>query len=304
MRRFSVLGALACGAVVLVLFLISPAPSSSAASKAVVHKATVLASTTTANSGADLSLGKTLFDQTCSTCHGVDAQGSALAPNLRGVGSATVDLWVSSGWMPLAQPTSEPIKKPALFNRQQTLAIAHYVASLTPGKGIPIPTVDLKNANVAQGFDLFSLNCAPCHTITGAGDALSNGLSAPALHGITPEEVNEAVITGPGNMPRFSPGALNDAQVDDVVAYVTRYIEHPVNPGGLGLGGVGPVAEGFIGLFVGVGACLLVGLWIGDRTEREDEAGHGDPDHDAPGPDNDGGGAGPEATNQEEVVHA
>jgi len=60
---------------------------------------------------------------------------------------------------------------------------------------------------------------------------------------------------------------------------VTRYIEHPRDPGGLGLGGVGPVAEGFVGLFVGVGLCVLAAFWIGDRTPRdleEDGAdGHG-----------------------------
>ena len=72
-------------------------------------------------------------------------------------------------------------------------------------------------------------------------------------------------------MPRFDPGALTKAEAKDVVAYVTEDIEHPSSPGGLGLGGVGPVAEGFIGLFIGVGVCMLIALWIGERTEREDE---------------------------------
>lgn len=304
-RRFFALGALLSGAAVSVAFVLAPSTSSGVAAKAPSLPGAVLSSATIANGGAELALGKTLYDQSCSSCHALNAQGSALAPNLRGLGSATIDLWVSSGWMPLAQPTSEPIKKPALFNRQQTLAIADYVGSLTPGQGIAIPTVNLKNASVSEGFDLFSLNCAPCHTITGAGDALSGGLSAPPLHGITPEEVDEAVITGPGNMPRFTPGALTTSQVASVVAYVTRYIEHPVNPGGFGLGGVGPVAEGFIGLFIGVGTCMLVGLWIGDRSERDDADGHDDTDghdgHDGDG--HDGDGLTP-THNEEEVVHA
>jgi hypothetical protein len=63
------------------------------------------------------------------------------------------------------------------------------------------------------------------------------------------------------------------------VLYVTKYIKHPTNIGGIGLGGVGPVAEGFIGLFVGVGICLLAAYWVGDRTGRErDDHGHGDGD--------------------------
>ena len=66
-------------------------------------------------------------------------------------------------------------------------------------------------------------------------------------------------------MPVFT-GNLTDAQLRDVVAYVTQKIQHPQNPGGLGLGGIGPVAEGFIGLALGVGMLALVGFWIGDRS--------------------------------------
>lgn len=224
----------------------------------------VLTEQATRVTNADLQEGHTLFDANCSTCHGAFAQGSALAPNLEGLGSATVDLWVSSGWMPLAQPTSQPLRKPALFDRQQTKDIAYYVASLSPG-GPSIPQVNLKGSSVSSGFSLFSLNCAPCHTITGAGDALSNGITAPGLHGLTTTQVAEAIETAPGNMPRLI-SEFTPQQVDDIVAYVTKDIEHPSHPGGLDLGGVGPVAEGFIGLFVGVGACVLIALWIGDRS--------------------------------------
>ncbi len=223
-------------------------------------------------SNAELQEGRTLFDANCSTCHGTFAQGSALAPNLEGVGSATVDLWVSSGWMPLANPTSQPLRKPALFSVKQSADIAYYVASLSPG-GPSIPNVNLKGASVSKGFSLFALNCAPCHTITGAGDALSNGLTAPPLHGLTKTQVEEAILTGPGNMPRLI-AEFTPSQVNDIVAYVTKDIEHPANPGGFGLGGVGPVAEGFIGLFVGVGIIVLITLWIGDRSPADDDDGH------------------------------
>jgi ubiquinol-cytochrome c reductase cytochrome c subunit len=47
---------------------------------------------------------------------------------------------------------------------------------------------------------------------------------------------------------------------------VTKVIQHPDNRGGLGLGGIGPVAEGFVGLLIGVGALMLVAFWIGDRA--------------------------------------
>jgi ubiquinol-cytochrome c reductase cytochrome c subunit len=233
--------------------------------------ATKAPSTTTASLTAATTPSSTAsLAENCSTCHGATAKGSALAPNLQGLGAATVDLWVSTGLMPLSVPTAEPVRKPDKFSTAQTLELANWVQSLTPGVGIAIPSVNLKGANVADGFDMFAANCAPCHTITGAGDALSGGLEALPLHGLTPTNVAEAIETGPGNMPRMYPGALTKTEANDVVAYVTRDIEHPSSPGGLGLGGVGPVAEGFVGLFLGVGACMLIALWIGDRTERED----------------------------------
>ena len=66
-------------------------------------------------------------------------------------------------------------------------------------------------------------------------------------------------------MPHFGPGNLSNQQVADIVKYVTSTIQHPVNQGGLGLGGIGPVAEGFIGLLFGVGGIMLVAFWLGDR---------------------------------------
>jgi len=34
----------------------------------------------------------------------------------------------------------------------------------------------------------------------------------------------------------------------------------------VGLGGLGPVGEGFVGLALGVGLLALIGFWIGDRS--------------------------------------
>jgi ubiquinol-cytochrome c reductase cytochrome c subunit len=216
-------------------------------------------------------LGKTLFVENCSACHSVTAQGSAVAPNLVGLGAATIDLWIRTGWMPLADPGIQPVNKTPKFTIAQTNAIVAYVTSLGPG-GPAIPKIDLKNANLDEGFSLFALNCAACHTITGMGDALADGIHAPSLHGVAPEQIGEAIRTGPGNMPRFGPGEISHAQLEDIVDYVTKEIQHPTSPGGLGLGGVGPVAEGFVGLFVGVGVCVLLAFWIGDRTEDDAEA--------------------------------
>jgi ubiquinol-cytochrome c reductase cytochrome c subunit len=213
--------------------------------------------------------GELLFERNCASCHGVDGTGTGNGPNLAGLGPATADFWVSTGRMPLGNPDTQPIQKKPRFTNKQTLEIAAFVGSLKPAaKGFPsgIPVVNLKNTNLSTGNDLFVLNCAACHTITGSGDALADGNSAPSLHKAYPYQVVEAMRIGPANMPHFGPDQLSNQQVADIVAYVTGPIQKPDNRGGLGLGGIGPVAEGFIGLFIGVGGLMLVAFWVGDRT--------------------------------------
>jgi ubiquinol-cytochrome c reductase cytochrome c subunit len=213
--------------------------------------------------------GEVLFEANCASCHGVDGSGTSRAPNLVGLGPATADFWVSTGRMPLGNPDTQPIQKADRFSDKKTLEIAAFVGSLgKTAKGFPsgIPVVNLKNADLSAGNSLFVLNCAACHTITGSGDALADGNSAPSLHKATPVQAVEALRIGPANMPHFGPDQLSNQQVADIVAYVTGPIQHPDNAGGLGLGGIGPVAEGFIGLFIGVGGLMLVAFWIGDRS--------------------------------------
>jgi ubiquinol-cytochrome c reductase cytochrome c subunit len=220
-----------------------------------------------------IAAGQKLFAQTCSSCHGDAANGvsptgqATIGPNLQGVGAATVDFWVSTGRMPAADIKAiEAERRPTRLSPQQALQLAAYVNSLDPS--VPaVPTVNTKGANLAVGADLYSLNCAACHTITGAGDALAFGTNAPSIQNrqVTPQQVAEAMRIGPANMPRFS-GNLSDDQVRDVVAYVTEQIQHPASPGGAGLGGVGPVAEGFVALLIGVGGLALICFWIGERS--------------------------------------
>jgi ubiquinol-cytochrome c reductase cytochrome c subunit len=251
----------------------SAAPSSgpanepgTASSASVASLPRLFAGSSTRATPAQVAEGKALYIENCSSCHGLGATGSERAPSLLGLGPATIDFWVSTGRMPLADPVVQPMRKPVKFTRDQVLAIVAYVTSLAPG-GPLIPDISgYKKASLSEGMQLFALNCAGCHTITGAGDALANGAVAPSLHYATPEQIAEAIRTGPSNMPIFGPGNLSDQQVDSIVRYVTEDIQHPVNIGGAGLGGVGPVAEGFVGLLIGVGLLMLVAYWVGDRA--------------------------------------
>ncbi len=217
-----------------------------------------------------LNTGEELYMQNCASCHGTEANGvpasgtSGAFPNLVGLGPATIDFWIESGRMPAANPRAvQAVRGTGKLSSQQAQAVAAWVNSLDPSyPGIPTP--NLKIANVSNGAALFALNCAACHTIEGDGDALASSTYAPSLRNIPAFQVVEAIRTGPGNMPRFT-GNLDDYQVNDIVKYVTTEIQHPNNPGGFGLGGLGPVAEGFVGLALGLGLLALVGFWVGER---------------------------------------
>ena len=219
-----------------------------------------------------VSVGRALYMQSCASCHGADASGvpspgtTGDFPSLINESTASVDFWIETGRMPAANPRdTQALRKAPKFNQQQSYEIAAWIATLSSKPSYPfIPKVNTNGAYVANGASLFALNCAACHTITGMGDALAFGTYAPSLYKAPAYQVAEAIRIGPGNMPKFS-GNLSDSQVRDIVAYVTEYIQHPANPGGLGLGGLGPVAEGFIGLSLGVGLLALAGFWVGER---------------------------------------
>jgi ubiquinol-cytochrome c reductase cytochrome c subunit len=208
--------------------------------------------------------------QNCASCHGNEANGipasgtSGAYPNLVGLGPATIDFWIESGRMPAANPRSvQATRRYPRLNHNQALAVAAWVNSLSVGYPL-IPKPNLAIANVSDGAALFALNCASCHTIEGDGDALAYGTFSSSLRHVPAVQVAEAIRTGPGNMPRFT-GNLSDYQVNDVVKFVTTQIQHPTNIGGFGLGGLGPVAEGFVGLALGVGLLALIGFWVGER---------------------------------------
>ena len=217
--------------------------------------------------------GRLLFAQACSSCHGNRANGvgplgqATIGPNLVGVGAATVDFWVVTGRMPAADAKAvQAQRRTTRLTPLQALELAAWVNSLSPS--VPaVPYPHLQGADQSAGQNLFSLNCAACHTIEGAGDALAFGTNAPSLNvkNLTAQQVAEAIRTGPANMPRFS-GNLSDAQVADIVSYVTGRLQRQTNPGGFSLGGVGPVAEGFVALLIGVGGLALVCFWIGERS--------------------------------------
>src|SRR5262249_55604885 len=147
-----------------------------------------------------------------------------------------------------------------IFNAEQVRQLAAYVASL--GGGPPVPSqaqADPKDGDAALGGRLFRANCAQCHNFAGAGGALTGGKFAPPLDQGTPQQIYEAMLTGPQAMPVFNDTTLTPAQKRAVIAYVTQ-TRAESNPGGAGLGRIGPVAEGLAGWLVGIGLMVVAAM--------------------------------------------
>jgi ubiquinol-cytochrome c reductase cytochrome c subunit len=207
----------------------------------------------------DVDAGHTVFIARCASCHGDSGQGTARGPSLVGVGAAAADFELRTGRMPFSgQPGTQAVRKPPAFDDSTISDLVAYVASLGAGPAIPDPRVD--PGTVSTGQRLFVANCAPCHGATARGGAVGGGALAPALDVATPLQVDEAMLIGPGEMPVFSD--LAKADRDAIVSYVS-FIQNEPSPGGLSIGGIGPVPEGFAGWVLGLGLVLVVVLVVG-----------------------------------------
>ncbi|MCF6522964.1 c-type cytochrome [Streptomyces sp. JJ36] len=214
--------------------------------------------------------GKKLYDVGCSSCHGSQGQGTSDGPSLVGVGAAAVDFQVGTGRMPAQQPGAQAPKKPKVYSQAEIDQLAAYIASLGPGPAIPTEEqYDPSGADIAKGGELFRTNCAQCHNFTGEGGALTHGKFAPDLEGVTPKHIYEAMQTGPQNMPSFPDSVLTETDKKDIIAYVkTVNSDEAKTPGGFKLGGLGPVSEGLFAWVFGLGAMVVLAVWVAARTAK------------------------------------
>ena len=195
--------------------------------------------------------GRTLYLQSCASCHGPDGRGTANGPDITAAGAAGADFYLRTGRMPLSGPGQPNTRVTPVLSQPDIQALVGYVASL--GKGPQIPQVST-STDLGRGWSLFIQNCAACHGAAAGGGAIGGGFVAPPLQQATPVEIAEAMRVGPGVMPVFK---FSQQDQDAIVAYVLQLRNGP-SPGGLSLAGLGPVPEGFVAVVVGMGLLLLI----------------------------------------------
>ncbi len=218
---------------------------------------------------AQIDQGRQLFDVSCITCHGANLQGvTGRGPSLIGVGQSAAYFQVSTGRMPASGQGAENDRKPSAFTEAQVNAIAAYVQSVGGGPEVPSGSlrVDTKApGQLAQGGELFRLNCASCHGFAGKGAPLSAGKTAPGLNDATDSQIYAAMQSGPENMPVFSDNQLTPTQKKQILTYI-QTMKASADPGGAGLDRIGPVSEGLVIWIVGIGFMVGTILWIGAKS--------------------------------------
>ncbi len=208
--------------------------------------------------------GRALYQRSCITCHGSNLEGVPnRGPSLIGVGDAAVYFQVHTGRMPLVRQEADAEAKPRIFTDEQIDQLMAYVQA--HGGGPTLPSGNLRDGDLAQGGELFRLNCASCHNFVGEGGALSSGKSAPSLKDATDLEIYTAMLTGPENMPVFGDNQLTPDEKRSIINYV-QTIKEQADPGGAGIGRIGPVSEGLVIWVVGIGALLFGIFWMGSKA--------------------------------------
>ncbi|MEV0567718.1 cytochrome c [Dactylosporangium sp. NPDC050588] len=220
--------------------------------------------------------GKAIYEVSCITCHGRNAQGvEDRGPSLVGVGSAAVEFQVNTGRMPLARQEAQAERKQPQFNEEQAAQLGAYIQELGGGPQLPsAASLDeqIKQARgddkiLAHGGELYRVNCSSCHAFSTGGGALSSGKFAPSLEHSTNRDIYAAMLTGPQNMPVFGNNQLSPDDKAAIIAYIQNLNKSQASdPGGWNLGRYGPVPEGLVIFLVGIAALVFATLWIAGKS--------------------------------------
>ncbi|GAA3222799.1 c-type cytochrome [Dactylosporangium siamense] len=220
--------------------------------------------------------GKAIYEVSCITCHGRNAQGvENRGPSLIGVGSAAVEFQVNTGRMPLARQEAQAERKTPQFDESQAAELGAYIQEL--GGGPQLPSAESLDEQVKQargsdkilahGGELYRVNCSSCHAFSTGGGALSSGKFAPSLQHSTNRDIYAAMLTGPQNMPVFGNNQLSPDDKAAIIAYIQDLNKNEAaDPGGWALGRYGPVPEGLVIFLVGIAALVFATLWIAGKS--------------------------------------
>ena len=185
----------------------------------------------------DTSKGKQLFTEKCASCHTLaDAKSQGtIGPNLDDAFSSDKEQGFSEQTMAdivrgqIAYADPEGPMTPNLVVGADADSVALYVAKcsgnpncgVTAATNAPPPTTTKGGGKTAapDGKQIFTANCATCHTLKAAG---ATGTVGPNLDAAKPSEslAETQVTNGGGVMPAFK-GTLTPAEIKAVAKFVS-----------------------------------------------------------------------------------
>ncbi len=191
--------------------------------------------------GETWAAGMQIYAENCTTCHGVNGEGSSLAVPLntdevRAISNVelirTVTEGVPSTMMPAWDNSlaADDIEKVVSFIENWDVISGTGLEMIPPA---PVQ-IDLNNpeAVLALGKNIFDNTCSVCHGEDGSGGTGPALNSQQVLTSVTDEQIRSTVITGRRSMPSFG-DRLTSVEIDAVVDYVRSweptapYVENP-----------------------------------------------------------------------------
>ena len=207
-----------------------------------------------------------LFQRGCSSCHGLHGEGTNLAPTLIGVGAAAADFQLTTGRMPLPAPGARvrkpgpdlpagPDRGPVRLRRQPCPRARRCPSSGTSNGTTPTwRKAGSCSAPTARPATRPPVRAAPSPT------ASTRPTSA------RPRRRRSSRRSAPGR--RTCPSSLRQQISDDQAVAIAKYVKFvtsPPDPGGAGLGHLGPIPEGLVIWLIGMTGVAAAALWIGSR---------------------------------------
>jgi ubiquinol-cytochrome c reductase cytochrome c subunit len=209
--------------------------------------------------------GADLYGEHCAICHGVAGRGTEDAPPITNAPPALMDFVIRTGRMPLPNPNARVERREPVLDDDEREAVVAYGRTFGPEEP-DVPDPDPEAGDLVLGRELYETNCIACHSPFGGGIAVSQEDIAPALGPADEVEIAQAIRAGPGVMPVFGPEHLDEHDVDSVIRYVMFLRDRPA-PGGVRFGRSGPVTEGLMAWFVGLGLLTVMAYFIGEKRE-------------------------------------
>lgn len=182
--------------------------------------------------GALLSSGLTLYSENCTSCHGINGEGTTLAPALN-----TPEIRATDGFE-LARIIEQGVPGTLMAgwnNALSDIELSSLVSFLQhwdelDAMGIAIPVVeaepiDMSPEAIAEGQRLFSITCTSCHGTSGYGSPLAPALNNSLFLSTTSDtQIHQIIAMGVPNtlMPAWG-ARLNDADISSIIAYMRSW---------------------------------------------------------------------------------